>query len=738
MRGRAARRARFLAAAAIAAGLATGSLVSASVRPAAAQDRRLVHAPPDSLLAGTQWECVVLVARPDEWEGIDLLFRRGGSGAFTLLPMTEVRGAFRATVPGDKIAPPSVEYSVSGRLAVGGTATLPADSPEERPFRVRVSAAAEGIVVLAPSEDEVTATDLPEIAALFDPPLADPSDATLLLDGIDRTPECERSPDYILLAPKSPLAAGAHEATVIVFPDSGGPRARAWRFFALSAASAAGQAPGAADAGAASAAWPAAGGSVRTVSGRWEAGWAVVDAEDSADPLVLPYQEISRAAFDASLNASSRDGATSFRAEATRNPIYDDEVRGSARFDRGRLRLEAGDIYPYLSDLSIAWQSGKGGLAQLDSRRVRVTVLGLRTLEAEVSDGFGSYSEYLWGAAAAARLGASRAAVHVAYGYDRMGSIPDSARFTDPRTNRVASLLVGRRLGRRLDLAVEVAASRTTEEALDGGGDAAGAADAGDSESAAALRAVATLGESGANQLSLEYHDYGRGFNSAGSPTVDSGERGVVIDANGRLPAKFRGNVRAEIYTDRDIYTALAEGSPIVQVTTRLDREMRRPGGTLSAYLLGRAYHVPYADAPYDNRYATLGAYAQHGRATLSTSVTRSRTESAAALSDADAVCSGDSASVAEGIEDEWTVNGTLSVTGLLRRLSARLGLRWTGTDPQRGCEEDRWTASTEASVTARGTTLSGEYQRIEERTESNPDEGFIEHLIRVSIGRSF
>lgn len=700
-----------------------------------------MHAPPDSLPAGVPWECEVHVPRPADWTSIDLLYRRAGAATFTLVPLRVERGAFRGTVPGEAILPPTLEYSFSGRLASGDVVTLPEERPEEAPYRVRVAAASTGILLLAPLDGETTDTPTPEIGVLFDPPLPEPGASALFVDGEDRSADCERSVDFLLLVPRTPLAAGPHEATVVAFPESGEPRALTWSFSVLG--------PGAEGAPRARPAAPPPVPRWGALSGRWEAGWATATAAEAGDPLLLPYDETSSLAFNASLQGAARGGRTTFRADATREPIYDDEVRATARLEHRALRLEAGDLYPYLSELTVAWQSGKGGLCAIEADRVTLSAFGLRTIGAEVVEGFGTYAQYLWGGSATVRLGANRIAAEVAYGYDRKGSIPDSTRVTDPQENVVAGVLAGRRVARCLDLAVEVARSTTREEPADG---ALVFEEDGEEpdETAAALRAVATIGDPAGNRVLLEYHDYGTGYLALGSPTIDSGERGAVVDATGRLPAALRANARAEIYTDRDLFTPLEKGAPIAQVTARLDREVRGSAGTLSAYALGRYYRVPYEEIPYRNTYGTLGIYVQRGRGSLTTSVTRSRSESAAyapldttaAGNVSDPSASGAAAdttiAAASTREDEWTVSVTAAASGILGRLGARAGLRWTGSDPEAGGDEDRWTATLQASLAVAGRTLSAEYQRIENRHKGSPDEEYLEHLLTVSLGGTF
>jgi hypothetical protein len=722
MSGRAARGASPLVASPLVPFLALFALLGGAGRDAPlAQERRLIHEPPDSLPAGAPWECVVRVARPDDWQAIDLFYRRAGAAEYALVPFRDERGAFRAAVPGAAIAPPALEYYLVGRLAAGDFVTLPAETPESAPLSARVAppASAHGILLLSPLDGEVTATSTPEIGILFDPPLDDPAAAALLLDGIDRSSECERSIDFLLYMPKAPLEAGGHEATVVVLPDSGGPRALTWRFSVLVAGApptpAVPSAPAAAAAGARARAW-----------GRCEIGWALVTADEDPDPLVLPYAETSGLAFDVAASVITADGKTSLHADAARDPIYDDEVRGVARLERGGLRAEAGDIYPYLSELSVAWQSGKGGLVEARNARWSVTLLGLRTLEAEVIEGFGTYSRFLYAGAGTARFGANRAAVNLAYSHDRAASIPDSARFIEPQINRVASLLVGRRIARGIDLALEVARSGTSDSPAD---------------AANALRIVATFGEIGESRLLLEYRDIGSGYLSVGSPTIDSGERGVVIDATARLPARLCGSARAEIYRDHDIFPALAEGTPIVQATARLDHDARGRAGSLASYAFARYYRVPYADVPYKSGSATLGAIWQRGRGSLTASLTRGRTVSGSGL--VEPACVADTAALAAAgtavaAEDEWTASATASLARILGGLTARAGLRWTELEPDNACRGDRWTATAEASLTVRGTTLSGDYQRIDNRKERIVEDTFVEHLVTVTVGRSF
>jgi hypothetical protein len=683
-----------------------------------AQDRRLVHEPPAQLTASRAWECVLRVTRPEEWEELSLFYRKSGEEAYTLLAFREDRGAFRATVPGDAIAPPALEYHIVGRTTAGTLVSFPEETPREHPMRVSVIAPAlaaeaappaEGILLLSPAAGEITDTATPDIAVLFDPPLAEASGATLFVDGADVTAASERTIDFLFFTPASPLAAGEHEATIVARADSvSAERRLSWRFHVLRGPE-----------GGAPAARPAGEG---FAYGRWEAGWAYANAEDDPDPFVLPYDETSDVTFYASFDAAR--GTTSLHADASRDPIYDDEVRASVRVDREALRAEAGDIYPYLSELSVAWQSGKGALAAYGGTRAGAALFGMRTLDAEIFEDFGTYSQFLYGAQASGRAGGARAALTLVFGHDREESIPDSTRFTTPQTNRVASFLAAYQFSPRIELGAEVAHASIS---LD------------DTETANAARVVARLGERGVNEIELEYHDYGRGYVSLGSPTIDSGERGVAIDGTTRLPARLRMTAEAEIYTDRDIFQPLEEGSKIVQATARLDREFaRQSGATLSTYLFARYYHVPFESIPYENRYATLGFFAQSGRAAGSFSATRSITESAVfdtSLFVDDSTFTGGSVN---GSARDWTLNGSASYSGLFDCVTPRLGLRWTHLNPALTADEDRWTANAEVSVTLWRTTLSGDYERIESRAEGGGDNDFVEHVLTTTIGRTF
>ncbi|HKQ19764.1 MAG TPA: hypothetical protein VJW75_08460, partial [Candidatus Eisenbacteria bacterium] len=370
-------------------------------------------------------------------------------------------------------------------------------------------------------------------------------------------------------------------------------------------------------------------------------------------------------------------------------------------------------------------QSGKGALAAYGGERVGAALFGMRTLESEVFEGFGTYSQFLYGAQASGRAGGARAALTLLYGHDREESIPDSARFTSPQSNRLASLLLVHQFSPRIELGAEFAHASIS---VDG------------TETANAGRVVARLGERGVNEIELEYHDYGRGFVSLGSPTIDSGERGVVIDGAVRLPARLRATAEAEIYTDRDIFQPLEDGSPIVQATGRLDREFaRRTGATISAYLFARYYRVPFESIPYRNRYATLGLFAQRGRAAGSLSATRSLTESAvfdtSVFIDDSTFTGGGSVN---GSERDWTLNGTGSYSGLFGCVTPRAGLRWTHSEPALTADENRWSANAEVSVTLWRTTLTGDYERIESQTEGGDEDDFVEHVLTTTIGRTF
>jgi hypothetical protein len=83
-------------------------------------------------------------------------------------------------------------------------------------------------------------------------------------------------------------------------------------------------------------------------------------------------------------------------------------------------------------------------------------------------------------------------------------------------------------------------------------------------------------------------------------------------------------------------------------------------------------------------------------------------------------------------------VSGTASISSLFGRLTPRAGLRWTGSSPEVGLDEERWSATAAASATVRRTTLAIEYERIEAGTEGATDPDYVEHLATATLGRAF
>ncbi len=300
--------------------------------------------------------------------------------------------------------------------------------------------------------------------------------------------------------------------------------------------------------------------------------------------------------------------------------------------------------------------------------------------------------------------------------------MPEDLRFLVPVRNLVTTVSAGAALGRGMRFDIEGGMNDTQGD---------------DTTRAGGFRGILTLADRADRRLLLEYHAYDPDFFPVGSPTVDGGERGVVIDGSIRPVKALHQSAKLEVYRDVQSSQDLESDSYIVQFYGRTDVEGKAGGASWNPYFLFRIYDIPYQIDRYTSRYGTAGLFARRGEHTLSLSATRSTTRSSSNT-------------------DSWTaaVYATGSVGG--GRFSWKAGEQYSRTVVEgetevvaadsgavldmiegRLSEEERWTFSADLALKLFGFEWRSEYERIDEedRVENTH---FTQHLLSLVMGVYF
>lgn len=658
-----------------------------------ADGTRLVHTPPPPVTLGERVEIAFTLVGDERAASADLFVRPAGGSSYEKIPAEERKGVFRVSVPARYIAAPGFEYYLIARAESGGEATSPARAPDANPHRVPVSSrgAVERIVIFSPEEGEVIADSGSfSLSVLFDPPLEPGDSAFFTLDGEPAAGRTERTPDYLSVRPSPAPAPGAHEAAAIVVSASGERGERRWSFVLGK-------------------------GTARTLpfalAGRIEAGWALVENGEVEGDAVPFYDETSSLVYDA--YASGAGGGRTFSFSSSRDPIYDDEIRFSGRWTSDRFTLEAGDVYPALSELTVSWLSGKGALAEARLGEIENTLFLVRSLPSDTSGGIGTYSEFVAGEKLSYEKGRWDASLQTSYGWENESSVPESLRLLPAVRNLVVSGGFGFRLDEERRIHVESGRSDTRGD---------------DTTSGNALRVVATLLDKPERSLSVEYHDYRPGFFALASPTVDEGERGFLVDAAVRAGGFFRQSFKAESYSDAESVQDLDDDARSLQLYGRTDFDWKLRGIDWNAYALVRHYEIPFAVDPYRSRYGTIGLLAGRPPHALSLSGTATETR-------------------ASSRTKGWTANGSWSGSAREGLFSWRVGERYARSETvgdTTGIGEsivlsraERWSLLLEAAVPAGGLEWRSSYERIDE-DDPVEAERFTQHVFLLVAGRRF
>ena len=410
------------------------ALVAAPGADAGAQAPALRHSPPPRAEA---WQPVVLEATlvgdvPSERVATADVVVATSDGSMRSFPLTLSRSSLFGEIPGALVAPPELSYYLRVTDTDGTVVSAPPGAPESGLFVLAVTgddvaatsahgdgsgAAAGGTAaewasataeILSPLPGEVVAERSPQVAAIFDPPLDEPWDALIVLDGIDVTRSSSITSELFILSPPEPLAKGAHRVTFSAVTATG-PVEASWVFFVLERTGGVsedrlpwrppdgGAEPAGDSRDATEADWLTTS-ETWQVSGRLEAGWAAVVAEttavDSLD-VFLPYPLVSRPSVDFYLSGVRGDGT--FLITARQDPVYSDDLEWLISGKSGRLEVDVGQIFPSLSQSTLDWAVGQGARVSAKAGRSTTELLGMRVTESDTLAGFGIYSRFAVG-----------------------------------------------------------------------------------------------------------------------------------------------------------------------------------------------------------------------------------------------------------------------------------------------------------------------------------------------------
>jgi len=384
---------------------------------------RMVHAPPSTVTAFAPLGIEMAMATdvsPVEIAAADVVIVLA-DGTHEEIPLFFSADLLFGEIPGALVTPPQLSYYLRVVHSDGLVETAPPGAPASGTFRIPVSGSrTEGsIEIVSPPAGETTGDTRANIAALFVPPLTDPWDALVLLDGRDVTAAATITSDLVVLVPEDPLSTGRHRVTISALTEAGAAE-RSWDFSVGDTEDTMtdGTPVGPIEEDGPTDPWQ--------VIGRIEAGWTSVTADTtSADSLdvALPYNEVSDPTIDLYVSGFRSDA--SYLMTAQYDPVYSDEFAWQMGLALGAFDFEAGHIYPSISGTTLDWAAGLGASAAATTGRGHAELVALQLSESDTLDGYGLYSRYALGGSAGFdwgdRIGLSLAHVSM---FDIEGSVP--------------------------------------------------------------------------------------------------------------------------------------------------------------------------------------------------------------------------------------------------------------------------------------------------------------------------
>ncbi len=721
------------------------ALVLAPVATARGQSFTIRHSPPPRAVAGEPIGIeAVLVGdvSPERIASADVVVAMP-DGELRSIPLMPSRNVLFGEIPGVLVTPPSFSYYLRVVDMDGIAVTVPPGAPEGGLLVVPVEGerdsipgresepvtesepspgvadpgwASRAVEILSPLPGEVVAEDTPQIAALFDPPLDEPWDALVLLDGADVTELSEITSDLFLFSPVEPLGTGPHRLTFSALTVTGAVET-SWVFFVHEKTSG-GESPEdwllpGDSAGSPrrtvptwkelEAAW-AASDTTWQVAGRMEAGWVMVAAEtpaiDSVD-VFLPYGEVFRPSFD--FYVSGVRGPGTLLITARYDPVYSDELDWLVSGGTEKLQVEAGYVFPSLSPTTLNWAVGQGARLSASTGRSTTELVGMRMSEADTLAGFGIYSRFAAGGKQSfdwsERLSASVIYLSV---FDREGSVTAEQQITEPlRNNVVAGLL--RTSSGGLNAELELARSDAVGE-IQGRG--------------TAFRAKLELERDWRNRVSLEYVSSEPDYYSAGTYEYEPGEHTLALDYSYRPNEMFSSSGWVRTGRSFDSRSYLAENEYELKVYSRAELTWPVNEGTARTYVVGRYDRSPRVTYDYTYAYGALGGTWRRGRTHILGNVSWSGVRS-------------------PDETDTWSASGDIKHEIIQKRWTARVAARWTaGSGAETDYTRSHYTFETRWDFGP--VDLEVEYWLIDRQDRADPSRSYTEHVVTLDVGHTF
>lgn len=727
------------------AALVCAALVVVPCSAAHAQVLSLRHSPPHRVEA---WQPVALeavlvgVVSPELIATIDAVVATE-DGGLRSIPLTFSRNSVFGEIPAALVTPPMLSYYLRIVDTDGAVVSTPPGAPGDRFFEVPVTGGGSlgppeelrgaatatdtiGTVgsewsttsfeILSPLVGKIVAERTPQIAAVFDPPLDEPWDAIVVLDGVDVSDVSSITSELFILLPAEPLAKGAHRVTFSAVTATGTVET-SWVFFVLERTEDGGHSEDwqtdrqreggikspTGDWGASRTGWDTSG-DVWQVSGRLEAGWAVVAAETTAVESVdvfLPYDEVNRPSLDFYLSGV-RDAGT-FLITARYNPIYSDELDWRVSGGTERLEIEAGEIFPSLSPTTLNWAVGQGARVSARAGRSMTELVGMRVSEADTMAGFGIYSRFTAGGKQSfdwtEHLRTSLVYVSV---FDHEDSVTDEQQLSEPLRNSIVAGLLRTEHG-ALTAEFELARSDAVGE-TEGTG--------------TAFRAKLGLERDWRNRVSLEYVSSEPEYYSAGSYEYDPGEHTLELDYSYRPNGRFSSSGWVRTGRSFDHQSSLAEGEFELRLYSRAEFTWPADGGDVRTYVVGRYDRIPYDTYDYSYAYGALGGTWRRGRTRFLGNISWS-----------------DARSLRE--TSTWSASGDFKHELIRNRWTARVAARWTaGSGNESDYTRSHYTFETRWDFGQMD--LEVEYWLIDREDRADPSKSYAEHVITLDVGHTF
>jgi len=325
--------------------------------PVHAQNSDIIHLPVSTAEQGIP---VAIVAKSFASEDVAralLFFRQLGATSYQKQRMVKSGDEFKGNIPAEMVMPEAVEYYAVFYWRSGKTSSHPANEPEILPHVIFVKSQSdvEWLEVLYPEPNSVILEKRPEISAAFVSGTFTVDEVKIKLDEEDITQKCELTEDFLLYLPEEELAVGYHRLTVQVQPaDTYKERQEASWYFRI-----AGRPP-----------------LLTRPNGFASILWQRNDAtSDSPFMLYAPGSNVNVTA-----QLSSELFARQLNVWFNRSSLYQTKYTElSVSLTGKRFQINAGDIFPVFSPLTLDSMPARGGQVDFSIKSMTLSAVAAQT-----------------------------------------------------------------------------------------------------------------------------------------------------------------------------------------------------------------------------------------------------------------------------------------------------------------------------------------------------------------------